>query len=154
MKKYILSIDQGTTSSRVILFDNNFKMLDIIQKEFTQYFPHDGWVEHDPIEIWKSVKNLLLNMLKKHSLKPLQILAIGIANQRETTVLWNKKTGKPIYKAIVWQDRRTSKICEKLKKKGYQKKIQKITGLIIDSYFSATKIIWILEQNKNIKKTY
>ena len=152
MKKYILSIDQGTTSSRVILFDNNFKMLDIIQKEFTQYFPNDGWIEHDPIEIWKSVKNLLLNMLKKHSLKPLQILAIGIANQRETTVLWNKKTGKPIYKAIVWQDRRTSKICEKLKKKGYQKKIQKITGLLIDSYFSATKIIWILEKIKISKK--
>ncbi len=96
MKKYILSIDQGTTSSRVILFDNNFKMLDIIQKEFTQYFPNDGWIEHDPIEIWKSVKNLLLNMLKKHSLKPLQILAIGIANQIETTVLCNKKTVKPI----------------------------------------------------------
>ena len=148
MKKYILSIDQGTTSSRVILFDNNFKMLDIIQKEFTQYFPNDGWVEHDPMEIWKSVKNLLLNMLKKHSLKPLQILAICIANQRETTVLWNKKTGKPLYKAIVWQDRRTAKICEKLKKKGYQKKIQKITGLIIDSYFSATKIIWILNKIK------
>ena len=152
MKKYILSIDQGTTSSRIILFDNNFKMLDIMQKEFTQYFPHDGWVEHDADEIWKSVKNLLTNILKKHDINPLEILAIGIANQRETTVLWNKKTGKPIYKAIVWQDRRTSGICEKLKKKGYQKTFQKITGLVIDSYFSATKIIWILDKIKKTKK--
>ena len=152
MKKYILSIDQGTTSSRVILFDNNFKMLDIIQKEFIQYFPRDGWVEHDANEIWKSVKILIINILKKHRLNPLEILAIGIANQRETTVLWNKKTGKPIYKAIVWQDRRTSKICEQLKIKGYQKKFQKITGLVIDSYFSATKILWILDKIKKSKK--
>ena len=152
MKKYILSIDQGTTSSRVILFDNKFNIQDIIQEEFTQYFPRDGWVEHDAIEIWKSVKNLLKNILKNNSLNPLQILSIGIANQRETTVLWNKRTGKPIYKAIVWQDRRTHKNCEILKKKGYQKKFQQITGLVIDPYFSATKIKWILDKVKNSKK--
>ena len=152
MKKYILSIDQGTTSSRVILFDNKFNIQDIIQEEFTQYFPRDGWVEHDAIEILKSVKNLLKNILKNNSLNPLQILSIGIANQRETTVLWNKITGKPIYKAIVWQDRRTHKNCEILKKKGYQKKFQQITGLVIDPYFSATKIKWILDKVKNSKK--
>jgi len=152
MKKYILSIDQGTTSSRVILFDNKFKMLDIVQKEFTQYFPKDGWVEHDAIEIWNGVKVLLKTILKKNFLEPSQIVSMGITNQRETTVLWNKKTGKPIYKAIVWQDRRTSNMCLKLRKKGYQKKIQKITGLIIDPYFSATKIKWILDKVKNSQK--
>ena len=113
MKKFILSIDQGTTSSRVILFDNQFNIIDIVNKELKQYFPNDGWVEHDAIEIWKSVKTLIKKILNKNSLKASQIISIGITNQRETTVLWNKKTGVPIYKAIVWQDRRTSKICEK-----------------------------------------
>ena len=152
MKKYILSIDQGTTSSRVILFDNKFNTIDIAQKELKQYFPQEGWVEHDANEIWLSVKNLLIYILKKNSLSSSQILSIGITNQRETTILWNKNTGKPIYKAIVWQDRRTTKSCEELKKKGYQKKFQQITGLIIDSYFSATKIKWILNNSKIAKK--
>ena len=116
MKKFILSIDQGTTSSRVILFDNQFNIIDIVNKELKQHFPNDGWVEHDAIEIWKNVKTLIKKIINKNSLNTLQILSIGIANQRETTVLWNKKTGRPIYKAIVWQDRRTSKICEDLRK--------------------------------------
>ena len=152
MKKFILSIDQGTTSSKVILFDNKFNTVDIVQQEFKQYFSNNGWVEHSAIEIWKSVKTLITIILNKNSLNASQILSIGITNQRETTVLWNKKTGKPIYKAIVWQDRRTSKICEELRKKGYQKKFHKITGLVIDPYFSATKIKWILDKIKNSKK--
>jgi len=152
MKKYILSIDQGTTSSRVILFDKKFKMLDNVKEELKQFFPYDGWVEHDPIEIWESVKKLIKKILKKNSIHSSQILSIGITNQRETTVLWNKQTGKPIYKAIVWQDRRTSKMCDELIKKGYQKQFQQITGLVIDPYFSATKIKWILNKMKKSKK--
>jgi len=152
MKKFIISIDQGTTSSRVILFNKNFKVVDIVQKELTQYFPNEGWVEHNPIEILNDVKFLIKKILIKNHLNPIQILSIGITNQRETTVLWNKKTGKPIYNAIVWQDRRTSKLCDFLKRKKYQKKIRQITGLLIDPYFSATKIKWIIENKKNTKK--
>ena len=117
MKKFILSIDQGTTSSKVVLFNTNFTPVDFIHKEFKQYFPKSGWVEHDALEIWNDVKFLISNILKKNKLKPSQILSIGIANQRETTVLWNKENGKPVQKAIVWQDRRTVDICNKLKKK-------------------------------------
>jgi len=152
MKKYILSIDQGTTSSRVILYDTKFNTIDSSHKEFTQYFPRDGWIEHDALQIWNDVKGLIINVLKKQKIKSKQVLSIGITNQRETTVLWNKKTGRPIYKAIVWQDRRTLSICEKLKKKKLENKIQSITGLTIDPYFSATKIKWILNQNKKAKK--
>ena len=152
MKKYILSIDQGTTSSRVILYDTKFNTIDSSHKEFTQYFPRDGWIEHDALQIWNDVKGLIINVLKKQKIKSKQVLSIGITNQRETTVLWNKKTGRPIYKAIVWQDRRTLSICEKLKKKKLDNKIQRITGLTIDPYFSATKIKWILNQNKKAKK--
>lgn len=148
MKKFILSIDQGTTSTRVVLYNIKFKTIDFIQKEFTQYFPKNGWVEHDAIEIWNDVKYLTSSILKKNNLKTSQILSIGITNQRETTVLWNKLNGKPINKAIVWQDRRTAKICNELKKKKLEKKIQKITGLVIDPYFSGTKIKWILDNNK------
>lgn len=151
MKKFILSIDQGTTSTKVFLFNTNFKVVDSIQKEFKQYFPKNGWVEHDALEIWHDVKSLISGILKKNKLKASQIISIGIANQRETTVLWNKKNGKPINKAIVWQDRRTVEICNKLKKKKLDKKIQKITGLIIDPYFSGTKIKWILDNNKKAK---
>ena len=145
MKKYILAIDQGTTSSRVVLYDNKFKIKSIEQKEFKQFFPKDGWVEHDPEEIWNDVKKLIQLIIKRNKLKPSQIISIGITNQRETTVLWNKKTGKPIYKAIVWQDRRTSDYCNKLKLNKKDKIIQKITGLVLDPYFSATKINWILK---------
>jgi len=149
MKKYILSIDQGTTSSRVVLYNSNFTVKNIVQKEFKQFFPKDGWVEHDPEEIWNDVNKLIKLTIKKNKLIPSQIISIGITNQRETTVLWNKKTGKPIYKAIVWQDRRTADYCNKLKLNKKHQKIQKITGLVLDPYFSATKINWIL---KNVPK--
>ena len=150
MKKYILAIDQGTTSSRVVLYDIKFRIKSIEQKEFKQYFPKDGWVEHDAEEIWNDVKYLIRQTIKKNKLNPSQIISIGITNQRETTVLWNKKTGKPIYKAIVWQDRRTANYCHELQLKKKDKIIQKITGLVLDPYFSATKINWII--NKTSKK--
>ena len=152
MKKYILSIDQGTTSSRVVLYDDKFIIKSIQQKEFKQIFPKDGWVEHDAEEIWNDVKNLIQLTIKKNKLNSAQIISIGITNQRETTVLWNKLTGKPIYKAIVWQDRRTADYCKKLKLKNKDKIIQKITGLVLDPYFSATKINWILNNAGKKKK--
>ena len=148
MKKFIISIDQGTTSSRVVLYDEKFKIKSIQQKEFKQYFPKDGWVEHDAEEIWNDVKKLIHLTLKKNKLKTSQIISIGITNQRETTVLWDKNTHKPIYKAIVWQDRRTAEYCHQLKLKKKDKIIQKITGLVLDPYFSATKINWILNKTK------
>ncbi len=152
MKKYILSIDQGTTSSRVVLYDHQFKIKSIEQKEFKQFFPKDGWVEHDADEIWNDVKKLIHLTIKKNKLRPAQIISIGITNQRETTVLWNKKTGKPLYKAIVWQDRRTANYCNKLKLQKKDKVIQKITGLVLDPYFSATKIQWILKKTSSKNK--
>ena len=151
MKKFILSIDQGTTSSRVIIYDKKFSVIDSLQKELNQYFPKNGWVEHNPIEIWNDVKTLIQKILKKNKIQASEVMSIGIANQRETTVLWNKKTGKPVQNAIVWQDRRTINICNKLQEKKLEKKIQRITGLIIDPYFSATKIKWILDNNSEAK---
>ena len=151
MKKFILSIDQGTTSSRVILYDNKFKTIDFISKEFKQYFPKSGWVEHDALEIWNDIKLLISKIIKKNNLNFSNIISIGIANQRETTVLWNKKNGIPVNRAIVWQDRRTSNICDKLKRKKLDKKFSRITGLVIDPYFSGTKIKWILDNNKKAK---
>ena len=151
MKKYFLSIDQGTTSSRVVLYNTKFKIFDSIQKELKQYFPMNGWVEHDAEEIWQDVKFLINKFLKKNKIDSSQIISIGIANQRETTIIWNRQNGKPINKAIVWQDRRTTNICVNLKNKKLKKKIQKITGLLIDPYFSATKIKWILDNNKRSK---
>ena len=153
MKKYILSIDQGTTSSRIVLYNLKFQVLDIIQKEFKQYFPKDGWVEHDAMEIWLDVRNLIKKILKKNKINSSNITSIGIANQRETTILWNKKTGKPVNKAIVWQDRRTAVFCKKLKGTKKEILIQNITGLIIDPYFSATKIKWIISNNNIANKT-
>ncbi len=156
MKKFILVIDQGTSSSRIVLYDKNFQVYDIVQKEFRQYFPKDGWVEHNPNEIWNDVKSLIKKILKKNKLISENIISIGITNQRETTVIWNKINGKPIYNAIVWQDRRTNDYCLKLKKKNKDKVVQSITGLVLDPYFSATKIKWILNNvqsaKKNIKK--
>ncbi len=152
MKKYLLVIDQGTTSSRIILYDKKFQIFDIIQKEISQFFPSDGWVEHDPIEIWNDVRKLIRSILKKNKLNSNNIISIGITNQRETTVLWNKYNGKPIYKAIVWQDRRTSNYCLKLKRNKKHKIIQKLTGLVLDPYFSATKIRWILDNVKNARQ--
>ena len=152
MKKYFLVIDQGTTSSRIVLYNNKFEIFDIIQKEFKQFFPNEGWVEHNAIEIWNDVRDLIFKILKKNKLVSKNIISIGITNQRETTVLWNQKTGKPIYKAIVWQDRRTASFCENLKKRGIHKKIQRITGLEVDPYFSATKIKWIIDNVKDAKR--
>ena len=152
MKKYLLVIDQGTTSSRTVLYDKNFEIKDIVQKEFKQYFPKEGWVEHNPLDIWNDVYSLIIKILKKNNLSSNDIVSIGITNQRETTVIWNKNNSKPIYRAIVWQDRRTSDYCLKLRKEKKHKKIQKITGLELDPYFSATKIKWILDNVKNAKK--
>ena len=145
MKKFILSLDQGTTSSRAIVFDHAGNICSIAQKEFKQIFPQPGWVEHDPMEIWASQGSVAKEALLKSSLKAENIAAIGITNQRETTVVWNKKTGQPVYNAIVWQDRRTADYCDELKKKGYAALIQDKTGLVIDAYFSGTKIRWILD---------
>ena len=150
MKKFLVAIDQGTTSSRVILFDTNGNIKFISQQEFKQYFPKNGWVEHNPNEIWKTTLFSLKKVIQKAKKLKGIILSIGITNQRETTVLWNKKNGKPIYNAIVWQDRRTQEYCESLKKNNFENKIRKKTGLFVDPYFSATKIKWIL---KNVKKT-
>ena len=145
MKKYILSLDQGTTSSRAIVFDHGGNICSVAQKEFKQIFPQPGWVEHDPMEIWASQGSVAKEALLKLSLKSVDIAAIGITNQRETTVVWNKKTGLPIYNAIVWQDRRTADFCDELKKKGHVAIIQDKTGLVVDAYFSGTKIKWILD---------
>ena len=152
MKKFLVAIDQGTTTSRAILFDLQGNIIFTSQFEFTQYFPKNGWVEHNPNEIWSSSIKALKGVIKKASTLKGKILSIGITNQRETTILWNKKTGKAIYNAIVWQDRRTQKYCEKLKKKKYETTFRKKTGLFIDPYFSATKIKWILKNVKISKK--
>lgn len=146
MEKYILAIDQGTTSSRAILFDKETNIAAISQKEFTQFFPKAGWVEQDANEIWLSVLFVMMDVLTKANIKPEQISAIGITNQRETTVVWDKKTGVPIYHAIVWQSRQTADICDELKHKGKEALVHKKTGLIIDPYFSGTKVKWILDQ--------
>jgi glycerol kinase len=152
VKKFLVAIDQGTTSTRAILFDLDGNIKFTSQFEFNQYFPKNGWVEHNPNEIWLTTLKALKKVIKKASLLRGKILSIGITNQRETTILWNKKTGKPVYNAIVWQDRRTQDYCEELKKKNYEKIFRKKTGLFIDPYFSATKIKWILENVKNVKK--
>jgi glycerol kinase len=145
MSKYILSFDQGTTSSRAILVDQQGQIQGIAQKEFTQHFPRPGWVEHDAMEIWSTQIGVASEAISKKNLSLTDIAAIGITNQRETTVVWNKQTGLPIYNAIVWQDRRTADFCDTLKKSGKAQIIQEKTGLIIDAYFSASKIKWILD---------
>ncbi|MBO0439144.1 glycerol kinase GlpK [Candidatus Enterococcus ikei] len=150
--KYILSIDQGTTSSRAIVFDHDGQEIAKAQKEITQYFPNPGWVEHDANEIWNSVQSVIADVLIESKLKPAQIKAIGITNQRETTVVWDKRTGEPIYHAIVWQSKQTNDIADWLKEKGHQEFFQKRTGLIIDSYFSATKVKWLLENVDGAKE--
>ena len=152
MKKFIISIDQGTTSSRVILFDTKGNIVFVSQYEFKQYFPKNGWVEHNPNEIWSTTFRALKQVINKAKKLKGHILTIGITNQRETTILWNKKTGKPIYNAIVWQDRRTQDYCKLLKKKNYENLFRNKTGLFIDPYFSATKIKWILDNVKISKK--
>jgi len=145
MKKYILSLDQGTTSSRAIIFNHSGDVCAVAQKEIQQIFPISGWVEHNPIEIWSSQLSVISEVLAKLGVHIHEIAAIGIANQRETTIIWNRKTGKPIYNAIVWQDHRTAEKCEILQKKGFDTIIKRKTGLELDAYFSATKIAWILD---------
>ena len=145
MKKYVLSLDQGTTSSRTVAFDKHGKIVAKAQKEFNQIYPHTGWVEHDPMEILYSQFNSVTQLLAMSDIKPEEISAIGITNQRETTIVWDKNTGKPVYNAIVWQCRRTAKMCEDLKNRGLEDYVKEKTGLLIDAYFSGTKIKWILD---------
>lgn len=142
---YIMALDQGTTSSRAILFDKKGKIISVAQKDFKQHFPKAGWVEHDPDEIWTSQSSVMIESLVNKKIKANQVAAIGITNQRETTIVWDRKTGKAIYNAIVWQDRRTANYCNELKDKGHSEMVVSKTGLIIDAYFSATKIKWILD---------
>lgn len=144
MEKYILALDQGTSSSRAILFNHQGDIIALEQQEFTQYYPQPGWVEQDPMEIWESQLKVAQQVIKKQGISAEAIHAIGITNQRETTIVWDKNTGKPVYKAIVWQDKRTTDFCNELKNEGWSKYITAHTGLVIDSYFSATKIHWIL----------
>ena len=145
MAQYILALDQGTTSSRSILFDKSGSIIAVAQREFTQIFPKPGWVEHNPEEIWESQLATAKEVLAKANVSPKDIAAIGITNQRETTIVWDRNTGEAIYNAIVWQDRRTASFCDELKEKGLQKTIQQKTGLVIDAYFSGTKVKWILD---------
>ncbi|WP_062265168.1 glycerol kinase GlpK [Endozoicomonas arenosclerae] len=142
---YVLSIDQGTTSSRAILFDRKSQIAGVTQREFTQHYPEPGWVEHDPMEIWATQRAVLTEVLAKTGISSKEIKAIGITNQRETTVVWNKETGRPVYNAIVWQCRRTTEICEQLRKEGFEDRIRDKTGLVLDAYFSGTKVKWILD---------
>ena len=144
-EKYILSIDQGTTSSRAIIFNKKGEKVSSYQKEFTQIFPKAGWVEHNANEIWTSVQSVIAGAFIESGIKPSQIAGIGITNQRETTVVWDKETGLPIYNAIVWQSRQTADIADQLKEAGHSEMIHDKTGLVIDAYFSATKIRWILD---------
>jgi len=149
--KYILAIDAGTTSSRAILFDQNAEPIEIAQYEFTQFFPKEGWVEHDALEIWNTQLKAVRDVINNSKIDPNQIDSIGITNQRETTVIWNKKTGIPVFNAIVWQDRRTADFCDQLKKINKTELIQNKTGLVIDAYFSGTKIKWILDNDPSIR---
>ena len=148
----IVAIDQGTTSSRAIVFDGDMKIAGVGQKEFTQHFPASGWVEHDPEEIWSSIVATCKAALKKASLAANDIAAIGITNQRETVVIWDKATGKAIHNAIVWQDRRTAPLCARLRKAGLEPTFTRKTGLLLDPYFSGTKIAWLLDNVPGARK--
>ena len=151
MSGYVLAIDQGTTSSRAIVFDENQKIAGVGQKEFRQYFPKSGWVEHDPEEIWETVVFTIRQAIAKAGIKAGDLSAIGITNQRETVVVWERDTGKPIHKAVVWQDRRTASYCDKLKRQGLEKTFTKKTGLLLDPYFSGTKLSWLLTNVKGAR---
>jgi glycerol kinase len=152
MKKYILAIDQGTTGSTIIIFNKKGQIVSKAYREFPQIFPKPGWVEHDPLKIWQSVKLTIADALKKGKIRGSEIAAIGITNQRETTIIWNRKTSKPVFNAIVWQDRRTAPICDAMKKKGLEGYVQKATGLKIDAYFSGTKIKWLLDNVRDARR--
>ena len=145
MEKYVLALDQGTTSSRAIVFDHKGSAIAVAQKEFTQIYPQPGWVEHDPMEIWSSQMEVVTHVLTRNNLQVSQMVAAGITNQRETTIVWERATGRPVYNAIVWQDRRTADDCDHLKQEGHAEMILEKTGLIVDAYFSATKVKWILD---------
>ncbi|GGP51981.1 glycerol kinase GlpK [Shewanella saliphila] len=144
-KKYIVALDQGTTSSRAIVFDHQVNIVAVAQREFTQHYPQAGWVEHDPMEIWSSQSSVLVEVLTRAGIGRQDVAAIGITNQRETTIVWNKHTGKPVYNAIVWQCRRSQGICQRLKAQGAEYMVRQKTGLVLDPYFSASKIKWILD---------
>lgn len=144
-QKYIVALDQGTTSSRAVILDHDANIVSISQREFTQIYPQSGWVEHDPLEIWATQSSTLIETLAKSGISSDQLAAIGITNQRETTIVWNKETGKPVYNAIVWQCRRTAEICEQLKARGLEEYVRENTGLVLDPYFSGTKVKWILD---------
>lgn len=152
MEKFILSLDQGTTSSRAILFNKKGEIVHVAQKEFTQLFPKPGWVEHNANEIWGSILAVIASVLTESNVKPEQIAGIGITNQRETTVVWDKETGVPVYNAIVWQSRQTSQICDELKAAGHNDLFREKTGLLIDAYFSGTKVKWILDHVEGARK--
>ncbi|MDR0485512.1 MAG: glycerol kinase GlpK [Elusimicrobiota bacterium] len=152
MSKYLVALDQGTTSSRSIVFDKQGNILSVAQQEFKQIYPQAGWVEHDPMEIWSTQLAVLTQARTRFNLSPNDIAAIGITNQRETTVVWDKKTGEPVYNAIVWQCRRTADYCDSLKAKGFDKVIKEKTGLVVDAYFSGTKVRWILENVPGARK--
>ena len=143
--KYVIALDQGTTSSRAVLFNSQGEIEGIAQREFTQHFPRPGWVEHDPVEIWESQWEVFEQVVNEHQVSPSEVAAIGITNQRETTVVWDKNSGEPVGNAIVWQDRRTASICESLRSRGLERYIRHNTGLVVDAYFSGTKIKWILD---------
>lgn len=145
MASNVIAIDQGTTSSRAIIFDDGFKQIGVGQEEFTQHFPQSGWVEHDPEEIWDTTLNTVKLALEKASLEAKDVAAIGITNQRETTIVWDRQTGVPIYNAIVWQDRRTADACTILKQASLEDEFRDKTGLLLDPYFSGTKLAWILD---------
>lgn len=152
-EKMIIALDQGTTSSRAVLFNYEADIVDVVQEEFTQYFPKSGWVEHDANEIWDSQFGVLQRLVANHHLTPDDIAAIGITNQRETTIVWNKHSGEPVHNAIVWQDRRTASRCDEIKAAGWTDKIQQKTGLVIDAYFSASKIQWILDNVEGARES-
>jgi glycerol kinase len=149
---YLLALDQGTTSSRSILFDLNGVIVSVAQQEFQQYFPQDGWVEHDAEQIWESQIRTAREVLEKTGIVAKDIAAIGITNQRETTVVWDRSTGKPLYKAIVWQDRRTASMTDRLKEEGLETLFRERTGLVLDPYFSGSKLAWLLENVDGLKE--
>ena len=142
---YILAIDQGTSSSRALLFDQSLNMIDSAQRDFTQHYPASGWVEHEPDDLLQTTLEVCKTVLARNDITAEDLAGIGITNQRETTVLWDRKTGTPIYRAIVWQDRRTAAFCQKLKQDGHEPLVRERTGLLLDPYFSGTKIAWILD---------
>jgi len=152
MKRYILSLDAGTTSNRAILFNHSGEIVATAQQEFEQIYPHSGWVEHNPETIWQTQLKVAREVIQKTGISPSEIAGIGITNQRETTIIWNRETGKPVYNAIVWQDRRTAGFCDELKAKGLEKMVAEKTGLVIDAYFSGTKIKWILDNVPEVRE--